>query len=73
MGIVSSLNELKEKVSATVNLPVEGRAKAHRTHIEETIPKHLKWHEQIIERSGGTYYCGNKVKDPLTLGIEHWN
>jgi hypothetical protein len=73
MSIVSSLNELQEKVFATVNLPVEGRAKAHRTHIEETIPKHLKWHEEILERSGGTYYGDNKVKDPLTFVIEYWN
>jgi glutathione S-transferase len=65
MSIVYSLYELKDKVTATVNLPTaEERGKAHHTHCTETIPKHLKWHEAILERSGGVYYNGDKVTLP---------
>jgi Glutathione S-transferase, C-terminal domain len=63
MGIVHSLHDLREKISATVKLPsFEERRKLHRTHIAETIPKFLQRHEAILERSGGVYYNGDKVK-----------
>jgi len=65
MSIVYSLRELADKVSSTVKLPsVEERGKAHRTHIAQTIPNHLKWHEEIIERNGGIYYYNDKVLLP---------
>jgi hypothetical protein len=68
MSIVYSLNEMKDKVSNTVNLPTpEERGKVHLTHINETIPNHLKWHEAIIERGGGLYYNGNKVRKKIII------
>ena len=70
MSIVYSLYELRDKIALTAKLPTaEERGKAHNTHTAETIPQHLKWHEAILERSGGVYYNGDKVEASINTFI----
>ncbi|KAJ7598382.1 hypothetical protein C8J56DRAFT_1091733 [Mycena floridula] len=60
VGVFSSLRGLQDPVL---------RAAKHEKSIVETISDTLKAHEDILEKSRGTYYEGDKVSVDYTFGL----
>ncbi|KAJ7708133.1 hypothetical protein B0H17DRAFT_1031792 [Mycena rosella] len=68
ISILSALRAIQDIPRVPPALAPEIRATMHETFIAETVPAAFKWHEAILEKSGGPYYAGEAVTLPdLTL------
>ncbi|KAJ7474922.1 hypothetical protein FB451DRAFT_1366937 [Mycena latifolia] len=64
ISILSALRAIQDTISGAVPLlDPEVRAAKHEKFITETIPTALKWHEALLEKSGGPYYAGDAVSN----------